>query len=451
MSTPEALRRRILEGIRPSEGDTKKALDAAAALGARLEKAAAKSGRLVKAELVGSLAKDTHLAHGLDIDLFLLYPPATPRDILETQALALAERHLKDPQHRYAEHPYVHGTYRGLVFDVVPAYRLRRASGRQSAVDRTPFHTRYVRRHLRARQRDEVRLLKQFLKGIEAYGAETAIGGVSGYLSELLILQYGTFDDCLKAIAAWPERVALSLEGNAQAMGGRLTFLDPVDRQRNAAAGLIDSQFERLRRAASAYIEQPHERFFHPPKAKAPSISTLQARLESAGLIGILAPMPKVHDQARLPHAARFLDKVVRDLRSCGFEVKHQDIQALGSRVLMLIETGTTPLEEQQEHRGPRVDDKANAERFREKWQTHADALGAPFERDGRWWVMVRPAHRRPAERLEARLQDLFDGMEWSAAARKRIQTLAPEDWLKGPKLRSAADRFLRRADPWDP
>ena len=49
--------------------------------------------------------------------------------------------------------------------------------------------------------KQEVRLLKRFLKSVGIYGAQIAKGGLSGYVTEILILKYGTFVSTLQSIA----------------------------------------------------------------------------------------------------------------------------------------------------------------------------------------------------------------------------------------------------------
>ena len=137
--------------------------------------------------LVGSVAKDTYVGNP-DLDIFVLFPTMVKRKDLQRIGLEIGREVLKDGEARYAEHPYIHGTWDGLEVDLVPCYAIEDPSELRSAVDRTPFHTRYVNSHLREGQHDQVRLLKQFMKGVGTYGAEARTQGFSGYLTELLDL-----------------------------------------------------------------------------------------------------------------------------------------------------------------------------------------------------------------------------------------------------------------------
>jgi tRNA nucleotidyltransferase (CCA-adding enzyme) len=84
---------------------------------------------------------------------------------------------------RFAEHPYLEIIQDEMRIDIVPCYNVERGQW-QSATDRTPFHTDYVKKNLKPDLLGEVRLLKKFMQGVGVYGAEVKIGGFSGYLCD---------------------------------------------------------------------------------------------------------------------------------------------------------------------------------------------------------------------------------------------------------------------------
>ena len=125
--------------------------------------------------LAGSAARGTWLAGDHDLDIFLALPEGS--DL----GLGLEVARLVSPHHeeRYAEHAYVHARIDDFDVDLVPCYLLQDATALKSAVDRTPFHTRYVASKINGLE-EEVLLLKQFMKGTEVYGSELKTGGFSG-------------------------------------------------------------------------------------------------------------------------------------------------------------------------------------------------------------------------------------------------------------------------------
>src|SRR5437879_2127866 len=96
-----------------------------------LETKIAAKGLAAKPLLVGSVAKGVHLT-GTEIDIFVTFPPDTPREVLEREGLAFGDV-LERPVRMYAEHPYTRGWYGGFEVEIVPCYRITDATQRMSA------------------------------------------------------------------------------------------------------------------------------------------------------------------------------------------------------------------------------------------------------------------------------------------------------------------------------
>lgn len=451
MRIPPALRREILAQVEPPHELSRRARAAVRALVLRLRREARRRNLLVQPLLVGSLYKGTHLRDPLDLDVFVLFPAATPRAALERDGIALGQAALETHELKYAEHPYVHGTFQGFVVDVVPAYRIRSISGRLSAVDRSPFHARYVKAHLRPRQAAEVRLLKRFLRGVGCYGADTATGGVSGYLAELLILKFGSLARTMDAIASWKVPVALAIKGPAAALGGSLVFVDPVDPNRNAAAAVQPATLDRLVRAARAFRRRPRSQFFfpNPPRPLAPA--ELRRRTAPRSLVGVLVDDPPGRAETVLPQGHRLEAKVRRALETEGFQVPRSAVHRLEPAGLLLLwEHAPRHLPTTFEHDGPRAEDADHVERFLAKWKSHPEATAPPAVRAGRWRVRVRRAHRTPAALLVPRLAHLLEGFDYSAKQVAAARLLETPALLQEPRLRLALTEFVLKRDPWE-
>lgn len=436
--------------VKPAPTLTRRARAAANRLEQQVRRRAEALGIDVQPTLVGSLAKDTHLVPAPDIDVFLLFDPATPRPILEKQGLRLGRSVVRTPTLKYAEHPYVHGRFGGFAFDVVPAYRVLDGAARVSAVDRSPFHTRYVKDHLRAAQRDEVRLLKAFLKGIGCYGAETSTSGFSGYLAELLVIRFGTFWDALAGTRDLKPPLALAIAGGPRPMGGDFVFVDPVDPRRNAAAAVSRDRLDTFLRAARAFTLAPRREFFEPRPRRALSREELEARFESLGVLGLRLPRPSVRPDARLPHLRRLADKIGGQLEDDGFRVPRRAVEPVPGGFLILWQHEPLVLPDTYEHRGPRVDDAANARRFLQKWQAHPDAVSLPHAEGERWVVAVRRTARDPARLLGPRLHGLLEGTDVPAAAARRARFEAGTMVSRRAAFRLALTRFVDPKDPWE-
>jgi tRNA nucleotidyltransferase (CCA-adding enzyme) len=117
-------------------------------------------------------------------------------------------------------------------------------------------------------KRDQVRLLKKFLKSLGIYGAEIAKNGFSGYVTEVLILKYGSFQSTLEALSrVQEEKVVISMdpidEENAKkTFKHSVIILDPIDPKRNLGTAISVENFGKLVLAARTFLKGPSIEFF---------------------------------------------------------------------------------------------------------------------------------------------------------------------------------------------
>ena len=382
-----------------------------------------------RAAVQGSVAKGTWLrgGGGADIDLFLLLDPQVPQDRLEAIALEVGPKVLEGCQKKYAQHPYLTGRFKGHDVDLVPAYAVPEAGAKMSAVDRTPFHTAWVAKHLDAHKRGQARLLKRWLKGTGVYGAQTAIGGFSGYLVEVLVARFLSFEGVLMWLSggAQPRRIALG-EDLVKDEVSPLVVVDPVDPARNCAAAVNLPTLERAMEAAKAYRRAPGRRFFfpNPPRGELPATLHESLTAHDASWTGALV-RPKSHRlDIVFPQFQRAARSLEASLAHAGFHVRRLDVAVSDDEreVFLQFVCDGQPLPARRMHTGPVDDGRPNAKRFREKWAAHADALGPVHAGpDGKLQVELVVRLRTPAAWLAARLphealgkhvQDALEGHE---------------------------------------
>ena len=151
--------------------------------------------QIVDVKTGGSFAKDTNLKKDMDIDIFILIEKNTNEQDFEKIALNVGFKCLKEyhPITRYSEHPYVegfvslkHNNKERVRINIVPCYNVEKGLWKSSA-DRSQYHTEYMKKNLTSEQKNQIRILKAFLKGIGIYGAELSIAGFSGYVTEVLV------------------------------------------------------------------------------------------------------------------------------------------------------------------------------------------------------------------------------------------------------------------------
>ena len=268
------LLREVLEKIRPRQEEITRAREIFRELRERLEPYFSDVSASI--ELHGSVEKDTALSGDLDLDVFVLVPKELGREWIRKEFIKRAREALRDYpyEERYAEHPYlrvrINNRYEA---DVVPALRIDDPRESVTIADRTPFHTRYIKSVLDESKRDEVRLLKRFMKGVGVYGAEIKIGGFSGYLTELLIARYGSFLEVIRAASQWRAPVIVTLDSSENPStlkrlfpDASFIFPDPVDPRRNAAAAVREDTLSRFIIASKNFLEEPSLDYFFPPQ-----------------------------------------------------------------------------------------------------------------------------------------------------------------------------------------
>ncbi|MGA2934275.1 MAG: CCA tRNA nucleotidyltransferase [Methanomicrobiales archaeon] len=376
----------VLERIRPKEDEHNHTWVVATGILSAIEK----DGR-AKGMVVGSVARDTWLSGDRDLDIFLLFPPQLSREDLEETGLDLARkiaRRFTGIFHeKYAEHPYVNATIDGLDVDLVPCYEVASAAAIQSAVDRTPFHTRYISDKI-GPLRDDVLLAKQFAKACGVYGSDQMTEGFSGYLCELLVLHYVGFSPLVEAAAGWKPGTCIDLEGHAcKAFEEPLRVIDPVDPARNVAAALSCTRMFEFVEYCRGYLENPSSDFFFPHERAGMDREGFASALARRGtsLFAITFATPPLIPDIVVPQLRRSLASIQGLLNRNGFAVLQDDCAMGEERCILVLELLVDRLPPVTRHTGPPLWDRANAEKFAEKYQENP--LSGPFIRDGRYKV----------------------------------------------------------------
>jgi tRNA nucleotidyltransferase (CCA-adding enzyme) len=406
--------------------------------------------------MVGSVAKGTFLKMP-DLDLFIMFPTTTPLETVQREALALGEALLEAPEKRYAQHPYLRGKFEGFDTEVVPCFKVEKAGAKMSAVDRTPFHTKYVMDHLKPGQGDEIRLFKAFLKGIGIYGAEIAIEGFSGYLCEILVLKFGTFLDVLKAAAHFDRKVRLRLdEGKFPALSSAFVFIDPVDPERNVAAPVSESSFSLLIHAAGAYLSAPSERFFFPRPIEVLKDTIIVKAIRERGteIVGVEIAVPEVVEDiyaSQVSKAERALGDLLEKhafpmVKGRGFIVEPPKEGRKG-KALVILETGVKELSASYIHHGPEVG-HPNEKDFLDTWKDHPRKAGRPHIKDRRWAVYIKREFRRPLDLVDAKLVTLNLGKHLNLEAKGSFRTMDLETLARA--FPAQMSEFLDDRFPWE-
>lgn len=390
----------VLSKLRPKAGTVRRLEEAVGQLRSLTDESISRSGLDLHTMLVGSVAKGTYVGEP-DIDLFVLFPETVERKDLERIGLKIGKEVLGG-ETRYAEHPYTHGKMGGFEVDLVPCYAVQDASRIRSAVDRTPFHTRFVLDNLDQRKREQVLLLKQFMKGVGVYGAEARVQGFSGYLTELLVIKFGDLAGVLQAASGWRTGMIMDMNSVKRSGGGApLTFWDPVDPKRNVSSALSLDQLCLFVHAAREYLRAPDERFFFPRARQLMDLETIEATFRTRGTspFVVVLDRPDLVDDNLYPQVQKSQQGLRKLLEMNDFQVldMRYDVQ---KDVRLVFELVSTELPPARLHQGPPACTE-NADEFVNKWRM--SGLGQPFVLDGKWMVYVRREHRDPSTLVVAK------------------------------------------------
>jgi len=365
---------------------------------------------------VGSTARGTWTAGDRDVDVFVCFSPSLDRDQLEKYGLTVGHEVLPDGREEYAEHPYVVGEREGYAVDLVPCYAVENATEIQSAVDRTPFHTRYLQARLDDDSAGEVRVAKQFLKGIGVYGSDLRTQGFSGYLTELLVLEYGGFRAFVETVADWHPPVRLDPEDHGtETFDDPLVVIDPTDPERNVAAVLSATNVATLQHYARDLLAEPRASLFterEPDPFTAEDIEAAVSRRETTP-VALRFAAPDVVDDQLWPQLRKSLDGLCSEFDRRGFEVLRsaafvedgsgddesravEGVTASGDGdppaqrdAVLLLEFAVAERPAVERHEGPPVHVREHASGFFEKYDDDPEVAG-PFI-DGDRYVVERP------------------------------------------------------------
>lgn len=227
-----------------------------------------------KPVLGGSGEKGTWLRGQFDADIFVLFNLGKFRD---KDISGVLEKSLKKGFKKISR---VHGSrdyfqvYEGeFLFEVIPILGIKKTQEAENITDISPLHAAWVKKKVNEKLRDEVRLMKHFCRAHEIYGAESYIQGFSGYVCEILIVYYGSFLNILKQSAKWKEKTVIDInkywknknvlmELNKSKLQSPLIVIDPVQKDRNAAAALSSEKFEKFKGVAKRFLKKPSKEFF---------------------------------------------------------------------------------------------------------------------------------------------------------------------------------------------
>jgi len=374
----------------------------------RVEQECLEAGLSAEVRLDGSVAKDTWIRDYVDADIFMRVSPELTKKQLQNVCLPIAKRALQPNKiiERFAEHPYVESIVKfpggSLRVNVVPCYRVERGNW-LSATDRTPYHTEYVKSHLDGDKRDEVRLLKAFMRGIGAYGADIKTGGFSGMICETLIIARQSLQNVLRDFTEWREEQFIDVENYYEGRADEvrrafiepLVVIDPVDKGRNLGAAVRSNQLWNFVAASRSFLAKPTASVFAEPEIRPLTSNQFRNLVHKRGSQLLCVVMGKIDAVVDIVWSQLFRTEraLVHLFENYDFEVIRSsswtDERALS---VLLFELASGELPTSRRHRGPPVSRLVESSSFLSKHAGQKDTVAGPWIEDARWLVQKRRA-----------------------------------------------------------
>jgi tRNA nucleotidyltransferase (CCA-adding enzyme) len=280
MPDPSTLISKVLPLCEPTHSQERRIAKVAQEAKTHVDNYVAQLDDVVDVVFGGSFAKGTWLPDHADIDIFVKIKPSVGIEKFEEMGREIGSEALKSygPKLRYSDHPYVEVFVKKVRVNVVPCYDVEQGKW-QSAADRSPFHTQYISSNFDDEKRRQARLLKKFLKSVGIYGAEISTEGFSGYVSEVLVLKYSSFENLLRAAADWQERQIIAVSDYdsdfVRVSNSPVIIIDPVDSRRNLGTAISPESVAKFMLAARKFLEKPSLDFFKEGKYRRGTIKLL--------------------------------------------------------------------------------------------------------------------------------------------------------------------------------
>ncbi len=380
----------VLKEIKPSKEEEKEVRDRVNLILKKINK----NLKDAKAILGGSGVKGTWLKKANDADIFVKFN-YKKYEGRSDQISGLLEKILKKKNFKiirlHGSRDYFQIKKEGFTFEIIPILDIKKAEQAKNITDVSPLHANWVNKKGK-RFKDDIRLLKQFCKSANVYGAESYIHGFSGYICEILTIYYRGFVNVIKNAAKWKDRVIIDAENywkgknilmelNKSKTLSPLIVIDPVQADRNAAAAISKEKFYLFEKKAEEFLKNPSRNFFEIKEISEKSLKK-KAKNNSLILIDVISKKGKEDViGCKLIKALEFINK---KLKENDFDVIDYGWQ-WSKKALFYFIIKKEKLSDYIERQGPPLKAKQHVQNFKKKYKntfTKANRIYAKTKRE---------------------------------------------------------------------
>ncbi len=306
----------------------------------------------------GSYAKNTWLKGNHDIDIFILFKY---EEEISNKLEVCIKNSFKKYERIHGSRDYFLINFKGLNFELIPVLKINNYKESKNMTDVSQLHVKWVKKNLNYRLCDEVRLTKQFCRANRVYGAETFIGGLHGYLLEILVYNYGSFIELARNVAEWKEGLIIDVNKHSNFESKQifpLIVIDPVQPNRNAAAALSFEKFKLFVNTCKDFLKMKDLDYF---KVKKFSLKNYNLILKARALEG-----SNDVSGTKLLKAYEF---ILNGLKRNGFTILKSDWN-WNKEAYFCYEIKDKKLSKFEKYFGPPLNMKENVKEFKNKYKS---------------------------------------------------------------------------------
>ncbi len=224
----------------------------------------------LNAQIGGSLAKRTLIKKTKqDVDIFVQFS-----DSKEMEKFPSKVRKLDSTgQFLHGSRDYFSFVQEGVSFEIIPVLKFKKPELAENVTDFSLIHVNFIKKEIKKNPKlaNEIKLAKAFCHAQNCYGAESYIGGFSGYALEVLICNYGSFINFLKKVQndkiidqkkQFKNKNEIMRELNQSKLNSPIILIDPTHKYRNVCAGLSKETFELFVKSTNEFLKNPSEEAF---------------------------------------------------------------------------------------------------------------------------------------------------------------------------------------------
>lgn len=260
--------------------------------------------------------------------------------------------------------------------EVIPVLKVKNPKESDNITDLSYSHVKYINKKIKSKKiLEDIKIAKAFCHANNCYGAESYIGGFSGYSLELLVYHYKSFLKFLKEIIKAKDKIIIDTERhyrnkniilmdiNSAKLISPIILIDPTYKQRNALAALSDETFNKFKKSAKQFLKNPTIKSFEIQKTDLEKIKNSALKNKNKFILIEAYTNKQEGDVAgsKLLKFYRHLNLEMEkyfEIKNSGFNYNHKH----SARYFFVVKNKKEIL-----HNGPNIKDKLNVKKFKKE------------------------------------------------------------------------------------